>query len=64
MISHSWGIFCVVVAQDPVATELQQLLCEKPIPELAELAKQTAAQLRQLAGTTGVQQREAPKRSC
>ncbi|CAJ1422698.1 unnamed protein product, partial [Effrenium voratum] len=70
MICHSWGIFCVVVAQDPVATELQQLLdtlreaytargagwlCE-------ELAKQTAAQLRQLAGTTGVQQREAGRK--
>ena len=75
MTGQCWGIccvvatciFCVVVAQDPVASKSQQLLdsmregfaargagwlCE-------ELAKQTAAQLRQLAGAAGVQQREA-----
>ena len=75
MIGQCWGIFCVVVtrvfrvvvAQDPAATESQQLLDSMREGFAArgagwlreELAKQTAVQLRQLAGTAGVQQREA-----
>ena len=75
MIGRCWGIgcvvatriFCVVVAQDPVASESQQLLDTLRESFAArgagwlreELAKQTAVQLRQLAGTAGVQQREA-----
>ena len=75
MIGQCWGIccvvatriFCVVMAQDAVAIESQQ-----PLDTLREgytargagwlreeLAKQTAVQLRQLAGIAGVQQREA-----
>ena len=66
MIGQCWGIFCVVVTrifcvivgQDPVATESQQLLDSMQEGLAArgagwlreELAKQTAAQLRQLAG--------------
>ena len=65
-------VFCVVVAQDPAATdpattESQQLLDSVREGFAArgagwlreELAKQTAVQLRQLAGTAGVQQYEA-----
>ena len=56
-------IFCVVVAQDLAATESQQLLDSMREGFAARgagwLAKQTAVQLRQLAGAAGVQQREA-----
>ena len=57
MISQFWGIFGHRVAAARGAGWLRE-----------ELAKQTAMQLRQLAGTAGVQQREAgrnmSKRSC
>ena len=78
MIGQCWGIFhvvatrifCVAVAQDPAAAESQQLLDSMREGFAArgagwlreELAKQTAAQLRQLAGTAGVQQREAGRK--
>ena len=64
---HSWGIFCVVVAQDRAATESQQLLDTLREGYAArgagwlrqELTKRTAVQLRQLAGAADVQQYEA-----
>ena len=75
MIGQCWGIFCVVVtrvfrvvvAQDPAATESQQLLDSMREGFAArgagwlreELTKRTRAQLRQLAGAAGVQQYEA-----
>ena len=75
MIGRCWGIccvvatriFCVVVAQDPVASESQQLLDTLREGFAArgagwlreELTKRTRAQLRQLAGAAGLQQYEA-----
>ena len=64
MISHSWGIFCVVVAQDRAATKSQQLLDSLREGYAVrgagwlrqELTKRTAVQLRQLAGAADVQQ--------